>query len=169
MTEQIGAPLRFNNTGNNKIPTLIPGLSYFTVEVSWGGGWVDLNDGFNYKVGAETLGSTTVNWRKISASSPVAEGSYLVHAVKDLTEEVLQVWVHGQNQHELAENVARIEELFSQLDYRVRVTMDNFREYWRAQPADWTLSRSHTLTHNVMASYNITVPRFPTVVREVVV
>lgn len=146
----------------------VSGLSTFYLEVSWGGQWYNLNDSVRYKAGAETLTGSQVVWRKVMAASPVAEGNYLVHAVKDLQNEQLQVYVHGQSQNDLNENVYRIEQLFSQLDYRIRLTFDDYREYWRCQPADWTLSRNQTLTHNTMAVFDLTVPRFPTVTREMI-
>lgn len=145
-----------------------PGLSTFNLEVSWGGGWIDLNDQENFRVGAATMENTAVTWRKIEAESPITEGSYIVHAVKAMVVERLSIYVYGVDQWQMNENLAKLEELFSRLDYTIRVTFDYYREYWRCQTAEWTSQRSQVYVHNVMTLYECQVPRFPTVTRELV-
>ena len=143
------------------------GLTYLAVEVSWGSQWVNINDGDRFRVNAEaTRDSTAKSWRKVEAQSMVLGGSYLVHAVPDMVAEQIGVWVHGDTQTDLADNYNLLMNLFEQFDYRIRWTTNEYREYWRCQLADATISRGPIWTHNQMASCMFTVPRFPDVTRE---
>jgi hypothetical protein len=152
-----------NNFGGPQEPT----LKYLAVEVSYGSQWVDLNDGEKYKISAEgTRDQTQKTWRRFSAQSPVLGGDYLIHAVPEMVRENLSVWVYGQDQTDLADNIFFLDELFEQLDYRIRWTTDEYREYWRCQLADGTSSRNHVWTHSLMAVSSFQVPRYPNVTRE---
>jgi hypothetical protein len=57
-------------------------------------------------------------------------------------------------------------DLFEQYDFRIRWTFDEYREYWRCQLADATVGRGQVWTHNLMASAQFMVPRYPDVTRE---
>lgn len=143
------------------------GLSYLAVEVSWGSTWVNINDGEKYKINGDTTrDQVTRGHRKVVAESPVLGGNYLVHAVPNMVDEQVSVWVNGADQVDLSENFVALSDLFEQYDYRIRWTYDNYREIWRCQLADSTYSRGRVWTHNLMALQNFTVPRYPEVERE---
>jgi hypothetical protein len=143
------------------------GLQYLACEISYGGEWVDLNDGLRYKINAQsTRESTSKSWRKITTQSPVLGGNYLVHAVPEMVNEQVGVWVYGNTQTDLADNFFFLEELFEQFDYRLRWTFNEYREYWRCQLSDSSSSRGQVWTHSQMASTTFTVPRYPSVTRE---
>lgn len=143
------------------------GLSYLAVEVSWGSTWVNINDGERFKIAAEqTRDSVAKTWRKITAESPVLGGNYLIHATPEMVAEQIGVFVYGNTQTDLSDNLHLIQELFEQYDYRIRWTMNEYREYWTCQLADAQFSRGQVWTHNQMAVVNFTVPRYPDVVRE---
>ena len=142
-------------------------MMYLAVEISWGSSWVNLNDGEKYQInGDQTRDSVSVSHRKVVAESPVLGGNYLVHAVPNMIEEQVSVWVNGQDQVDLSENFVALGELFEQYDYRMRWTFENYRETWRCQLAESTYSRGRVWTHNLMALSNFQVPRYPEVVRE---
>ena len=143
------------------------GLDYLAVEISYGSRWVNLNDGEVYKIsGDQTRDTTTKTWRKVTADSPVLGGNYLVHAVPDMVSETIAVWVYGQDQSEVADNLFGLTKLFEQYDYRIRWTTNDYREYWRCQLADATMSRGQVWTHSRMAAAQFMVPRYPDVTRE---
>jgi len=143
------------------------GLSYLDVEISYGSQWISLNDGFNFRIAAEgTRDSTAKSWRRTTAESPILGGTYLIHAVPDMVVENVAFWVYGQDQTDLADNFYFAEDLFEQLDFRMRWTYDDYREYWRCQLPDGSFSRGHIWTHSVMAMQSYQVPRFPNVTRE---
>ena len=140
---------------------------FLAVEVSYGAQWVDLNDGEKFKIAAEgTRDATAKTWRKFTVQSPFLGGNYLVHAVPEMVMENISVWVHGQDQTDLADNLFFLDELFEQVEYRIRWTNDEYREYWTCQLADGTSSRNHVWTHSRMALSSFQVPRYPNVFRE---
>jgi hypothetical protein len=143
------------------------GLQYTTVEISWGSQWINLNDQVRYRINAEgTRDTTSKTWRKTLATSPILGGDYLVHAVPNMVVENISVYAYGSDQTELAENFWTLEELFEQRDYRIRWTMNEYREYWHCQLAEATTARGHIWSHNLMAVSNFAVPRYPDVTRE---
>jgi len=142
------------------------GLDYLAAEISYGSRWVNLNDGINYKIGAESRDSSSKTWRKVVAESPILGGNYLIHAVPEMVTEQLSVWVYGATQTEVSDNLFGLTDLFEQYDYRIRWTFDEYREYWRCQLADATMSRGQIWTHSLMAATQFTVPRYPDVTRE---
>ena len=126
-----------------------PGLKYLAVEISYGSRWVNLNDGEVYKISAEgTRDSSAKTWRKVTADSPVLGGNYLIHAVPDMVTETVGVWVYGNSQSEVADNLFGVTRLFEQYDYRIRWTLDDYREYWRCQLAEGSMSRGQVWTHS---------------------
>lgn len=143
------------------------GLNYLACEISYGGEWINLNEGDRFRLNAQTTRDNTQRtYRKVTASSPILGGNYLVHAVPEMINEQVSVWVHGNTQTDLADNLFFLEELFEQFDYRLRWTFNEYREYWRCQIADASSSRGQVWTHNQMAMSTFTVPRYPDVERE---
>jgi hypothetical protein len=148
-------------------PAPTTGLGYLAVEISWGSTWVDLNDHERYIISSDgTRDSVSKSYRKIVADSPILGGNYLVHAVPEMVAEQISIWVHGQDQTDLADNLLHVDQLFSQYAYRIRWTTDEYREYWTCQLADSVTSRNSVWTHSTMASATYTVPRYPNVTRE---
>jgi hypothetical protein len=142
------------------------GLDYMAAEISWGTRWVNLNDNEVYRIGADTRDSTAKTWRKVVADSPILGGNFLIHAVPDMVSEQISVWIYGTTQSEVSDNLFLLNQLFEQYDFRIRWTFDEYREYWRCQLADTTMSRGQVWTHNLMAQAQYTVPRYPDVTRE---
>jgi hypothetical protein len=144
-------------------------LGYFKVEATLGGVWTDLSDG-SYVPAADTFfGSTVKQWRKITATSPVLDGEYLIHATAGMVQEQMKWFIYGQNQVDLANLYNTMEAIFDQFDYRIRFVFDDFQETWHCQVGDYAVERSQVFTHNCMAVFTVTVPRFPGVVREEIV
>lgn len=142
-------------------------LDYMAVEVSWGSQWVNINDHDRYEISADgTRDSTTKSWRKTTADSPVLGGNYLVHAVPDMVSEQVTVRVRGVDQTDLADNYFTLMAMFEQIDFRIRWSFNEYREYWRCQLADTVMSRNQVWTHNLMGVATFTVPRYPDVERE---
>lgn len=142
-------------------------LNYFGMQATYFGDWINLNDVINFEVSADTtLSSTSRAWRKITATSPVMDGDYLVHATLGMVTEQLKFWVRGGDQVQLAENLWQLEKLFDQYDYRIRLSFEDYVETWQCQLADTTIERTHVYIHSAMASFTASIPRFPDVARE---
>jgi len=143
------------------------GLQYFNLEISYAGQWVSLNDGDRYKINADSTRDTvTKSWRKVTATSPVLGGDYLIHAVPEMVLETIAIWVHGDTQDDLGDNYNTLIYMFEQYDFRLRWTFNEYREYWRCQLAESTSARGHVWTHNNMASVQFSVPRYPNITTE---
>jgi hypothetical protein len=142
--------------------TTTSGLDYLAVEISYGTRWVNLNDGETYKISGDgTRDSTAKTWRKVVADSPILGGNYLVHAVPEMVTEQIGIWVYGQTQTEVSDNLYYLIDLFEQYDFRIRWTFDEYREYWRCQLADSTMGRGQVWTHSLMAKADFSIPRYP--------
>jgi len=143
-------------------------LDYLDLEISYGASqWISLNDGEKFQIAAEqTRDSTGKSWRRTEAQSPVLGGTYLIHAVPEMVTENVTIRVFGHDQTDLADNFYFLEDLFEQLDFRLRWTFNDYREYWRCQLPDGSFSRGQVWTHNLMAMQSYTISRFPQVTRE---
>jgi hypothetical protein len=142
-------------------------LDYLACEITYGTRWVNLNDHANYRITADqTRDSSQKSWRKVTAQSPILGGNYLVHAVPEMINEQIGVWVYGSDHTEVSDNLFTLLELFEQFDYRIRWTFDNYREYWRCQLAESTVGRGQVWTHSLMAQAMFQIPRYPDVDRE---
>lgn len=143
-------------------------LTTFGCEISNGASWVNLNDHTNYQVGGEAFSETSVQRRRIMASSMVIEGEFEVHSVRANVTEQLPIWVYGATSSIVASNLEQLVTLFSQTSYQVRITFNNSRETWTCFSADYSLGRSQAFAHNVRAQFSAQVPRLPSVSYEVV-
>lgn len=146
----------------------IPTMQDFDLEISDGVNWISLNDHVNYRVGAEGLGNSTQTLRRLSTTSPYYDGTFLVHSTKENVEEQLTIYITGSSQNHVTENILRLEELFSQDLYNVRLRLDDHMETWLCQPADYGIDRSHVNAHNIRATMKLTISRFPKITYEVV-
>ena len=142
-------------------------LSYFDVEVSSGTVWTSLNDLMNYRVNAEDFGERAQTLRRVTATSPFYDGTFLVHSTLENVEEKVNVYVYGASQNHVTENMLALLELFAQDSYNVRVSMNDHVETWLCQPADYSIDRTHVMAHNGLALVKFAVPRMPKVTYEV--
>jgi len=144
------------------------GMRSFDIEASWNDQWISLNDHLRFIVGAESLGDKTVARRRTTVTSPFYDGEYEVHSVRENVRESLQVYVLGPSQSQLTEHILLLEDIFEQFVYNIRVTLDEHREVWTCQSADWSVDRSHVQAHNNRAVFKVEVPRLPKVSYEVI-
>jgi len=142
-------------------------LTNFSMEISYGAQWIELNDHERYIVHAETLQQRQKSFRRITASSAIVEGDVLVHSVADMITETVKVIVSGQDMIDMHDNVSELEALFEQFSYTIRVTKNDYREAWTCQAAPAiNVEGGQVYLHNAMAIVSAQVPRYPAVVRE---
>jgi hypothetical protein len=142
-------------------------LPNFQFEVSYGSIWLSLTDGDRFYLGPEDFGSHAQVRRRINATSPYYEGTYLIHSVRENVQESLLVNVLGVSANEVTENLLLLEELISQPSFQMRLTLEDHVETWSCQTADYTIERGHIQLHNTRAIMRISVPRLPEVTYEV--
>lgn len=133
----------------------------FNVEISYGAEWQSLNDHLNFKVAAEDMGTSSTAWRRKEVASSFYNGTFLVHATKENVSEALSIWVYGQSQNDVSENLALLSELFSQDRFHIRVRYGDHQETWFCMTSDYSIERTHVYMHNQMAVFKAQVPRRP--------
>ena len=134
------------------------------------GTWLNINDNAKYLVSADSLGQSSVSFRRTEVKSPYVEGSFLVHAVKDMVSENLTVFVNGfngtdQTQHDLRENIAALIEPFTQNYFNLKYTFGNSEIIWSCQSADYSVQQSREYVHKMMVPVRLTFARYPTETR----
>lgn len=141
----------------------------FAITISAGLEEVVLSNGYSMWVSPEGFGSSTTTWRKEQAESRFYHGSYLVHATKANIIENITVYLRGESQNDVTENIMLLEELFGQPSFQIKVQFGNHRETWYCQTADsWQIDRGHVMMHNHMAKVSVSVPRLPDTTKEIV-
>ena len=149
------------------VPRNDEGMSYFDIEVSFGVPWVSLNDHINFIASAEGFGDHAYQRRRVTATSPYYDGTFLVHSTLENVQEALSIYVLGTSQNHVTENLMLLQEVFSQDSYQLRMSMDDHRETWSCQAADFTISRGQVQMHNCRATMKLSIPRLPQVTYEV--
>lgn len=143
-------------------------LENFSVEISLGDYWVSLSDGIRYYVSPEGFGEKAQTQRRVTASSPYYEGTYLVHAVRENVSETITVGVTGVSQNDVTENLLFLEEMILQPAFKIRVTVQDHVETWSCQSADYAIERGHLMLHNTRAMMKMQISRLPEVTYEVI-
>lgn len=143
-------------------------LDNFRFEISNGSYWVPVHDGFNYYVAPDDFGEHAQTQRRITASSPFYEGTYLIHSVRENVTEQFTIHILGASQNDVTENILALEELVTQPSFKIRMILGNHAETWSCQSADYSISRGHVYMHSTRAAMRVSVPRLPEVSYEVV-
>ena len=143
-------------------------LKNFNFEVSWNNSWVSLNDHLRYTMSAEGFGVQQVTRRRMTVTSPFFDGEYETHSVRENVKEEVQIYVTSPSQSQLVEEILLLEDIFTQSVYNARKTLDEAREVWICQSADYTIDRSHIQAHNCRAVFTAQIPRLPAVKHEAV-
>ena len=145
------------------------GINYFDVSVEVPQGWLSINDGVIYRVHAESFASGgATQFRRQRVQSPFVAGQFTVNAVEDIVEENVTVYVTGYDYVDLQDNVDNLIEAFSQFSYQMRVDTDSSRKIWNCDQADYSVSYDQVGLHNRLLIARFTVPRQPTVQREII-
>ena len=143
-------------------------LDNFEVVISAGNSWYSLTDGYRFYMSSEDFGDKAQVLRRITATSPFFDGTYLIHSTRENVQEMLTIGILGGSQNQVTENLLLLEELVSQPSFRIRLTMGDHQETWLCQSADYTIQRGHINMHNTRAMMRISVPRMPQVSYEVI-
>lgn len=143
-------------------------LTTFLAEIWNGTAWVNLNDGTTYQIVGDFRETSSMERRRITASSVIVEGEYTTHSVRSNVTEAVNVWVYGANQAAVSTNLVALENLFSQNTYQLRFTLDTSRETWDCFVADYSFTRNQVFSHNGRALFSAQVPRLPAATYEVI-
>lgn len=137
------------------------------LEVQYAGLWHSVNDGFRFRLTADSLGESTVTFKRIEAESPFYDGTYQVHATKGNINETVAVRVIGADNIDVSDKLEMLIKWFTQPSFKIRKTLGADRVTWDCYTAEYGIDRSHVMLHNRMAIIKFSVPRLPQETREV--
>lgn len=138
----------------------------FSAEISYGDQWINLNDKIRYKFRADNYGQKAQTLRRITAQSPYFDGTYSIHTSKENVSESVMIEVSGQTQNIVTENVLLLLDCVAQDTYQIRMDVEDHRETWQCEPADYTIDRSQVYLHNKLCLVTLSIPRLPDPVNE---
>jgi len=145
------------------------GISYFDVSIEVPQGWMSLNDGVIYRIHGESFADGGAQqYRRQRITSPYVAGQFTVNAVQDIMEENITVYCFGYDFIDLQDNIDNLLLAFSQYSYQLRIDTDSNRRIWNCDLADYSVSYERTLQHNRISTVRLTIPRQPTVQREII-
>ena len=137
------------------------------LEVQYAGLWHSVNDGFRFRLAADSLGETSVTLKRIEAESPFYDGTYQVHATRGNITETVVVRATGADNIDVSDKLEMLIKWFTQPSFRIRKTFGADRTTWDCYTAEYSIDRSHVMIHNRMAVAKFSVPRLPQETREV--
>lgn len=143
------------------------GLQLFDFEVHDGISWISLNDGYRFKIGANSFANSSQTLSKTGAKSSIYDGEWIVHSTKENVEEQVELFIKGGTYAEVEAAAELVVEAFSQDTYYARLSLDDHVETWFCFPADYAKRRNHVNAHNRRTELVFSVPRLPTVTRGV--
>ena len=142
-------------------------LDFLSLRISDGSKWTELNDHMRYVVEGSTFAETQTTYRRITTESPYIAGRFLINAIPDVIEESIVLYVYGQDQVDLNDNLDRVIKLFTQFSYILEFTLDSSRTQYQCEPADYSINKTREFIHNTMAQINLRIPRTPETERSV--
>jgi hypothetical protein len=148
------------------------GESTFAMSVKKSDGtWLNINDNVKYRVSADSLGQSSVSFRRTEVKSPYVEGSFLVHAVKDMVSENISVFVNGysvdseQSQDALRDNIQALIDAFTQNYFDLKYSFGNSEILWKCHSADYSVQQSREYIHKMTVPVRFSFSRYPTETR----
>jgi hypothetical protein len=121
---------------------------------------LDINDNSNYIVSAEIMGGTVTRERK-SVSSPYVHGDIPVHSRKTSVTEPFAVYVMGESQSELQQNLVVLIDAFSQFQYNILLSVDGTEYLYLCEAAEYQIEWEHAHWHAQKVVVRFNVPRNP--------
>jgi hypothetical protein len=133
--------------------------------VSTDSGLLEINDGVTFKLDADSTAQRQVQWRRQQVQSPFVHGTFTVRAVMDNVTEIISVLVYGSSNTDLREQLRRLTEAFSQMEYTITWIVDDDTYAWRCTPADYQIDTRREFQHAKMAKATFQVSRYPALIQ----
>lgn len=127
------------------------------------GGSINLQQAGIYKLEKTTRDNRQVSKRKIEATNPFVEGSYIVAAVKENVVENVSIYVYATSQAALRSRIAAITDCLDQIRYTIVYGVDGSNETWTCFAADYSIQSQQEFQHAYLALIKANVPRLPKV------
>lgn len=123
--------------------------------------WLDVSDGVNYRVNSATFENSAVTFRRDEVTNAFVEGKFLVNALRDNITENLVIYVYGDTIASLKTKIDALTTAVSQVNFNVRVTLENSQRLWQCWASDYTVNITNPMYHNRQAMVTIQLHRLP--------
>jgi hypothetical protein len=155
-------PSIITSGGSADVPTKWGEADFRCWLTNWDG-MMSLDDHIKYIVEASSFQASTMTWRRNQVQGPYVAGKFTVSAVPDTVVENVAVWVLGDNQTDLAQNLSDLIEAVSQPAYQLIYSLDEMAYTWNCEMADYTMDFTHTNAFARQVLFKFAVPRLPAV------
>jgi hypothetical protein len=125
------------------------------------GNWLNASDGTVYRVAKGTLENSAITFRRDEVTNPFVEGKFTVNALRDNITETIIIYAYGSSIASLKSAVDALTTIVSQVNFAVRVTLENSQRLWECWASDYTVNITNELYHNRQAIINIQLHRLP--------
>lgn len=134
-----------------------------SMRIQLGSEWIELQDpAYGYELHADTLASRSVQHKKVTVESNWLEGSYTHRPRRENVVETLAVYCTGLSHGEMQRNLDTLTMALDQANFLVDLRMEDHREVWYCQTADYSIETSRELMVAKHAIVKAQVPRLPT-------
>ena len=138
-------------------------------EIETPSGWLSLEDpAGGYELHKDAFASRSTSSRKLEIESDWVEGSYTARAVRGNVTETLAVWIEGPTPYVREARTDAVIAGLEQLQYRFRLTHGNHRETWTCFYTDYQIESSQELRFSNLVVLRASIPRLPSIIRELV-
>jgi hypothetical protein len=136
--------------------------AYVKVEIQQSNNtWLDVSDGIVYRVNKASFENSAVTFRRDEVTNAFIEGKFLVNALRDNVTETLAVYAYGATSAAVKSAVDAVTNAVSQVNFMVRVTLDNSQKLWECFSSDYTINVSKEFLVNKQALITVQLHRLP--------
>ena len=129
-----------------RVPRDDPDSIGLSVRVSMpNGGWCELNDHVVFTVADGSFDGEAVSWRRAEDTNPFLEGTYLINALRNNVTRPLNVYVEGQTQFDLNDNLDNLKGYLSQRQFQLVRTIDNSARLFTCFASDYAIQSDRPL------------------------
>lgn len=126
-------------------------------------GGIDLGNGIQYDLHADTRSQRQVSWRKQTVENPWVEGSYDVQAVRGNITELVAVWVYGSDPSEFRRNVEYVAAVLASPSWPLVWTINGLTETWDCTFSDYNLETQREFQYANTGIMRMSIQRRPRV------
>jgi hypothetical protein len=136
--------------------------AYVKVEIQQSNNtWLNVNDGTVYKINKASFENSAVTFRRDEVTNAFIEGKFLVNALRDNVVETLAIYVYGTTSAAVKSATDAVTNAVSQVNFMVRVTLDNSQKLWECFSSDYTINVPKEFLINKQALVTVQLHRLP--------
>jgi hypothetical protein len=123
--------------------------------------WLDVSDGTVYRINKASFENSAVTFRRDEVTNAFIEGKFLVNALRDNVTETLAIYAYGATSAAVKSAVDTVTDAISQVNFMVRITLDNSQKIWECFSSDYTINMPKEFLVNKQALITVQLQRLP--------